>query len=67
MPENPNRGRFPRVVFEHTFGWRVIADASNRFRLVSDFGNFGYIATFGTMDAAISYMNKEFLVLGVNH
>lgn len=50
---------YPKTVFRHAFGWFVEQTAPHAFKLID--GSAGYIATFGTRDAAINYMNLEFL------
>ena len=57
MPETT----YPKLVHLDDRGWEIIMSGPNRFRLISDFGNFGYIGCFGSKNAAIHYMNREFL------
>jgi hypothetical protein len=59
--EPSKTGPFPMLVFRHAWGWEVIQCGPKRFRLVSDYGHFGYIGCFSSKDAAVSYMNNEFL------
>lgn len=48
-----------KVVFQHAWGWQVLQSGGKAFRLHCQ--KFGYIGTFGSCEAAISYMNNEFL------
>lgn len=53
---------FPKLCFHHGWGWEVIQCGPSRFRLIGgDWRPYGCIATFTTKDAAIEYMNAEFL------
>lgn len=61
MNDDSTDGPFPRIVFMHAWGWEVIMSSPTRFRLISDYHNFGYIGAFASKEAAINYMNAEFL------
>lgn len=53
---------FPKLCFLHGWGWEVIESSPGRFRLIAgDWRPLGYIATFKSKDAAVDYMNAEFL------
>lgn len=50
---------YPKTVFVHAYGWTVEQTGPHSFKLIDR--SVGYIATFGTKEAAITYMNQEFL------
>ena len=50
---------YPRLIFSSQEGWEVIQSSETEFRLLD--WAFGYIATFGSLAAAVNYMKQEFL------
>ena len=50
---------FPRCIYESHQGWRVVQVAEYQFRLAD--WHYGFIGVFGTLQAAVAYMEKEFL------
>ena len=59
MHDTSTEGPYPRLVFRHRMDWEVIMCAADRFRLICD--QRGFLGTFTNLEAAITYMNLEFL------